>query len=154
MTADQELSFCDPALWLSDQPVTITVRGVSMVPFLEEGDRVEVVRSASGDLRAGDLIVFLRGGEVVVHRFLAAQGGLFLEKGDAQCRGNWAPWPVALGRVVVLRKEEGRLDFAADPWPRRMAALGREHRRSHRAYAFAEKLPGTLLRRVFLRLCR
>lgn len=125
-----------------------------MVPFLEDGDRVEVVRAASGDLRAGDLMVFSRGGEVVVHRFLAARGGLFLEKGDGQWRGNWAPWPTAIGRVVALWKVEERCDLAEEEWSRGMAALGRTQLRTHRASAFAEKLPGTLLRRVFLRLCR
>ena len=154
MAADRESPFRDPALWLSDQPVTITVRGSSMAPFLEEGDRVEVVRVTPGDLKAGDLIVFLRGGEVVVHRFLAARGGLFLEKGDGQYRGNWAPWPLAVGRVVALWKVEERRDLAEGSWLRRMTALGRTHLRAHRASAFAEKLPGTLLRRIFLRLCR
>ena len=125
-----------------------------MAPFLEEGDRVEVVRAAFGDLNAGDLIVFPRGGEVVIHRFLAARNGLFLEKGDGQSRGNWAPWPAALGLVRALWKLEERFDLAGGSWPRRMAALGHEHLRAHRASAFAEKLPGTLLRRVFLRLCR
>lgn len=154
MTSDQDLSYRDPSLWLSDQPVTIPVKGISMAPFLEEGDRVEVVRAAPGDLRAGDLIVFLRSGELVVHRFLAARGGRFLEKGDGQGRGNWAPWPDALGRVVVLWKADERLDFGADPWPQRMAALGRVNLRAHRASATAERLPGTLLGRIFLRLCR
>ena len=125
-----------------------------MVPFLEEGDRVEVVRAAPGDLIRGDLIVFLRAGEVVVHRFLAARGDLFLEKGDAQGRGNWAPWPEALGKVMALWKAEERHDLAEGSWPQRMAALGRTHLRAHRTAVIAEKLPGSLLRRVFLRLCR
>jgi hypothetical protein len=154
MTADSIPPHLDPSLWLSDQPVTILVKGISMAPFLEEGDRVEVVRASPGDLRDGDLAVFLRGDDVVVHRFLAARGGLFLEKGDGQSRGNWAPWPDALGRVVALWQAEERLHLSADPWPARMAALGRTHFRAHRAAVFAEKLPGTLLRRVFLRLCR
>lgn len=154
MPADRESPFRDPALWLSDQPVTVTVRGVSMVPFLQDGDRVEVARAAPEDLRAGDLIVFLRGGEVVVHRFLAARDGLFLEMGDGQCRGNWARWPADLGRVVALWKRQERFGLADGSWPRRMAALGRRHLRAHRASAIAERLPGTLLRRLFLRLCQ
>lgn len=149
-----KVQYRDPSLWLSDQPVMIPVKGISMAPFLEEGDRVEVVRATPGDLKAGDLMVFLRGDEVVVHRFLAVRGGLFLEKGDSQGRGNWAPWPDALGRVVALWKAEERLHLSANPWPARMASLGRTHLRAHRAAIFAEKLPGTLLRRVFLRLCR
>lgn len=125
-----------------------------MIPFLEEGDRVEVVRVAPEDLAPGDLIVFLRAEEIVVHRFLAARDGLFLEKGDAQGRGNWAPWPTALGRVVALWKRDDRCDLAEGPWPRRMGALGHTHLRAHRVSTFSDKLPGSLLRRIFLRLCR
>jgi hypothetical protein len=154
MSADRDSPFRDPALWLSDQPVTITVRGISMVPFLEEGDRVEVILARSDDFSRGDLVVFLRGAEVVVHRFLAFRDGLFLEKGDGQGRGNWAPWPAAPGRVVAFWKQQERCDLAEGSWPQHMAALGRTQLRAHRASAFAEKLPGTLLPRVFLRLCQ
>ena len=154
MTADSIPPHLEPSLWLSNEPVTIPVKGISMAPFLVEGDRVEVVRVAPGDPKAGDLMVFLRGSELVVHRFLAARGGLFLEKGDGQCRGNWAPWPEALGRVVALWKAEVRLDLNADPWPQRMITLGRIHLRAHRTAVIAGKLPGTLLGRIFLRLCR
>lgn len=152
MTAEQHFPHRDPALWLSDQPVTITVTGLSMTPFLQEGDRVEAVRASSGDLKVGDLMVFLRGDEVVVHRFLTARGDLFLEKGDGQSRGNWAPWPAVLGRVTAHWRAEERVEFSQGPWPLRMTELGRANLRTHRVSTFAEKLPGTFLRRVFLRL--
>jgi hypothetical protein len=147
-------SLRNPALWLSDRPVTLPVGGISMAPFLEEGDRVEVILAGRSVLDPGDLIVFLRGEEVVIHRLLAARGGRFLEKGDAQARGNWASWPQASGKAVAIWKGGERMDLSASPWPGRMRALARIHLRAHRVWSFAEKLPGPFFRGAFLRLCR
>ena len=147
-------TFRDPASWLSGQAVTLTVSGISMVPFLLDGDRVDVVSAGPSEMAAGDLLVFLRGEEVVVHRFLAARKGLFLEKGDAQSRGNWAPWPAGFGRAVALWRGGERLDLLRPPWPLQMAALGRAHLRGHRLNRLAETLPGAFARRLFLGLCR
>lgn len=147
-------TFRDPASWLSGQPVTLTVSGASMEPFLLEGDRVDVVSAGPSDMVAGDLLVFLRGDEVIVHRFLAAKKGRFLEKGDAQGKGNWAPWPGGFGRAVALWRGQERLGLERPPWPRQMAALGRTHLRGHRLNELAQALPGSFTRRIFLGLCR
>lgn len=144
----------NPALWLSDKPVVVLVRGVSMVPFLAEGDRVEVVRAAPSDFTRGDLIVFLRAGEVVVHRVLTREGAGFLEKGDGQPKGNWAPWPEAAGRVVALWKGENRSNLTEGAWPRRMTDLGKKNLRIHRIHSFGDRIPGRYLRRGFIRLFR
>ena len=148
------MSRADPSLWLSDRPVTVAVAGVSMAPFLLEGDHVDVLLAEPRAFHCGDLIVFLRAGDVVVHRFLANRDGRFLEKGDAQARGNWAEWPADVGRVVARRRGESRLDLMAPPWPSRMARQGRGHLRAHRLAVFADKVPGGLPRRTLLRLGR
>ncbi len=148
------MSPADPSLWLSDRPVTVAVAGVSMAPFLLEGDQLEVLRAEPPSFHCGDLIVFLRAGDVVVHRFLVSRDGRFLEKGDAQARGNWAEWPADVGRVVARRRGESRLDLMALPWPSLMARLGRGHLRAHRLAVFADKVPGALPRRILLRLGR
>ncbi|MGC8723070.1 MAG: S24/S26 family peptidase [Acidobacteriota bacterium] len=77
----------DSSLWLSAPPVTVELRGASMEPLLSEGDRVEVVLAAREELKAGDLVVFRRGEERVVHRFLKGLPGGFLEGGPNR------PWP-------------------------------------------------------------
>ena len=51
----------DPAVWLSDRPVSLVVTGGSMEPFLKEGDRVEVVRTSPDELGRGQIIVMRRG---------------------------------------------------------------------------------------------
>ncbi len=74
-------AFRDPAAWLSGQPVTLPIAGISMVPFLLDGDRVDVVGARPSDMAAGDLLVFLRGEEVVVHRFPRGAKGPLPGKG-------------------------------------------------------------------------
>ncbi len=148
------MSAAHPSLWLSDRPVTVAVAGLSMAPFLLEGDQLEVLRAEQTSFHCGDLIVFLRAGDVVVHRFLVSHGGRFLEKGDAQARGNWADWPADAGRVVALRRGESRLDLMVPPWPSRMARQGRGHLRAHRLAVLADTVPRALPRRILLRLGR
>lgn len=154
MTPSGDLSFSDPAVWLSPHPIVVPVRGSSMVPFLGDGDRVEATVGERTSFGCGDLILFQRGNEVVVHRFLATEGERFLEKGDAQARGNWAEWPPTPGLVVALWKEGRRVDLARSPWPEQMAALGRAHLRAHRIALLAGRLPGSLPGRILTRLCR
>ena len=154
MTPPEDLSFTDPGLWLSQRPVTVTVRGVSMEPFLKEGDRVEVVLAERSSFGRGDLVLFQRAGEVVVHRFLQEREGRFLEKGDGQARGNWAEWPSSPGLVTALWRGAQRVDLARPPWPSQMASLGRTHLRAHRVALAAERLPGSLPGRVLLGLAR
>jgi|WetSurMetagenome_2_1015567.scaffolds.fasta_scaffold09776_5 hypothetical protein len=154
MTLPEDPSFTDPAVWLSPNPVIVPVRGASMVPFLTDGDRVEVVLGERASFGRGDLILFQRGDEVVVHRFLASAGGRFLEKGDGQARGNWADWPPCPGLVVAFWREGLRVDLARSPWPEQMASLGRAHHRAHRIALLAERLPGTLPGRILNRLGR
>lgn len=154
MTPHEGPSFSDPAVWLSDKPIVVPVRGTSMAPFLQDGDRVEVTLGERSSFGRGDLILFQRGEEVVVHRFLGAEGNLFLEKGDAQARGNWAEWSPCPGLVVALWREGARVDLARSPWPEQMAVLGRKHLRAHRLALLSERLPGTLPGRILNRLGR
>jgi hypothetical protein len=115
---------------------------------------VEVTLGERASFGRGDLILFQRGDEVVVHRFLATEGERFLEKGDGQARGNWAEWPPCPGLVVAFWREGRRVDLARSPWPEQMASLGRAHLRAHRVALLAGRLPGSLPGRILTRLCR
>ncbi len=154
MTPSEKTSFSDPAVWLSDKPIIVPVRGTSMAPFLKDGDRVEVTLGERSSFGRGDLILFQRGEDVVVHRFLASESDRLLEKGDAQARGNWSAWPRCPGLVVALWREGDRTDLARSPWPEQMAALGRKHLRAHRLALLSERLPGALPGRILHRLGR
>ncbi len=140
-------------LWLTDEPVRVTVSGSSMEPALRNGDTVEVVRAARDEVRRGDLVVFERDGEVTVHRFLAREGERFLEKGDAHALGAWHPWPEVLGRVVACGPAGA--SSMATPLPARLQrSLGRRHLLRHVLTDRAGSLPGTPLRRAALGLLR
>ncbi len=134
-------------LWLSNKPVLVTVRGASMVPFLHDGDEVKVVETSPDRLGKGDLVVFVRSGELTVHRFLESSSGRFLEKGDAQAMGNWHPWPDTIGVVVCLRKGKTWEDLTGTGWAARLQSEGRRHLRRHLAERAVTALPWSLLRR-------
>ena len=144
----------EPDLWLSDTPLTIAVAGTSMLPFLEDGDRIEVVRARPALLSPGQVVVFRRGEEIVIHRFLGARGGLFLEKGDAQAMGNWWPWPEAIGVAVAVVHQGLKKALDTPDALGAAARAARRHRRIHRFGAFEHRLPGDLPRRVLRRLLR
>ena len=144
----------DPAVWLSDRPVSLVVTGGSMEPFLKEGDRVEVVRTSPDELGRGQIIVMRRGTEVVVHRFLGGGTHRFLEKGDAQSRGNWWPWPEAIGVATAVIRDEDRLDLREVSWKAALRRAGSRHLMIHRFQVLSEMLPTATLRRFAARLLR
>jgi hypothetical protein len=143
----------DPSLWLSVLPVTVEIRGLSMEPFLSEGDRVEVVLAAREGLQPGDLVVFRRGDETVVHRYLKGLPERFLEKGDGQTCGNWHPWPAQMGRVTAIRRGKLRSPLDSPPAAAALRRAARRHLWRHRVGRIALGLPGDLPRRMLLRLC-
>jgi len=145
-----------PELWLSkDGTVLIPVRGISMGPTLVEGDRVEVRRASREEVVPGDLVVFPRAGALTVHRLLRLRRDRFLEMGDGQGRGNWQPWPPAVGLVLAVDGSDGVWRDLRTPEARGEAA-GQTRRllRRHRANSLAQLLPGSFPRRLFLRLLR
>lgn len=144
----------DPQLWLSANPVTVWVTGTSMAPFLEDGDRVDLVLGTPQELRPGMLIAFRREDGVIIHRLLAARPDRMLEKGDAQDCGAWRPWPDVVGRAVAVWRGDRREDLAS---PQALALgrrIARAERRRHRLHAAAARLPGALPGRILLRAAR
>jgi hypothetical protein len=94
---------------LTGTPTKIRVSGISMLPFMEEGDEVEVVAAKKKDFNAGDLIVFNRDGDLIVHRIIRKKAESFLEMGDNQRLGVWQEWQEHVGRVVSIVKKDGSL---------------------------------------------
>jgi hypothetical protein len=146
----------DPSFWLSSTPTSAALTGSSMEPFLRDGDVIEVVRASKDDLFPGQLLVFLRNGEVVTHRLLASRPDRFLEKGDAQSLGNWQLWPEAIGVVVAVTREgeRERVQLDQSPWPEALRRAAARHLKVHRVHRWANMLPGSLSKRGFLKLAR
>jgi hypothetical protein len=142
----------EPGLWLSTTPVTVTVTGSSMEPFLKEGDRVELVRAEPASLGAGMIVAFRREDGVVIHRLLAARPDRLLEKGDAQGLGCWRPWPPAVGRALAVWRSGRKEDLATAESLALHRRIARAELRRHRVHAIAARLPGSLLGRILRRL--
>lgn len=141
-------------LWLSEYCVKITVRGDSMKPFLKDGDEVEVAAVLRDELQPGDLILFVREGTLTVHRFLAGGKERFLEKGDAQARGNWHPWPEKLGRVTAINRPDGWENLSTDDARLESLRLGQAGLLRHRFETIVERLPFSIVRRIAFRIGR
>jgi hypothetical protein len=125
-----------------------------MEPFLKDEDVIEVVKASRDEVSEGQLLVFERAGELVVHRLLRARGGRILEKGDAQSIGNWLEWPDALGVVSAVTRGDERVQLDESPWPEALRRTAARHLRKHRVHRVARSLPGSPAHRVFLWLAR
>ena len=109
---------CD--LTAEGRAAEIPVRGISMRPWLCDGDRVRVVAAAASDVRVGDIVVRVHATGPVVHRFVGwwwtRHGWRMLTKGDGAPRFDPPLAPAELvGRAVALLREGRvrRLDGAA-----------------------------------------
>ena len=90
----------------------------SMAPLIRGGDRVLVWRVAAEQVRFGDIVVFRRNGDLVVHRVFkkqrTANGLRFSEKGDT--RVTFAPisGEDIVGRVTMVERR-GRMLSLTSP---------------------------------------
>jgi len=122
----------NPLKFLSGPSTRVPVSGISMFPFLEEGDQVEVVSAGKGDFSPGDLVVFRRGGDLIVHRLLKMRRGYFLEMGDNQAIGSWEPWQEHTGKVVrILKKSGAVVETSGRQWAKERARTARMQRLKH-----------------------
>ena len=76
----------------------------SMVPLLQPGDQVLVSRIVAEGVRFGDIVVFRRGDDLIVHRVLkkwhTPKGVYFSEKGDAGYAHGLIRSDNIVGRVI------------------------------------------------------
>jgi signal peptidase I len=87
----------------------------SMTPLIKPGDMVRVARVAPQKVRFGDIVVFRRGSELIVHRVLKRQhtpdGIVFSEKGDAGNVYGKINDDKVVGRVTGLKKWNQTFDL-------------------------------------------
>lgn len=81
----------------------IRIEGYSMSPLLRPGDAV-LITYGDSSLHRGDILIYRRGGCLVVHRLLGWQGdGSLLLAGDNELRLDESVAPAAvLGRAVAI----------------------------------------------------
>lgn len=86
------------ALTLAGYITLAVVEGTSMEPTLQSGDLVVVVKKVSfGDIAVGDIIVYRRGGTLIIHRVIRVEDDALIAKGD----NNWLPDPPVRFQAVV-----------------------------------------------------
>lgn len=101
----------------ADRSLGLRVRGTSMVPALWPGDTVRVARMHARGFRAGDIAVFARGGQLVVHRVVTtthgAGGGVLVTRGDAQVHTDAPVLPSEIvGVATAVRRFRGERPIA------------------------------------------
>ena len=93
------------------------VSGVSMFPFLLDGDQVIIEKADPKDLRVGDIVMYIRKNLMIVHRIIKiytnSEGRrLFIIKGDNLRYPDQPVWEEDIGGKAT-RVIRGELEFNA-----------------------------------------
>lgn len=91
------------------QSMRITLRGNSMVPFLIDGDQLEVRNDS--DLRKGDVVVFDLQGMLVAHRIVGFLGSKVIAKGDASRLPETVSREEIAGKVITVIRGSWKLEM-------------------------------------------
>lgn len=90
----------------------LPVLTASMAPLIRPGDQVLVSEAAAEQVHRGDIVVFRRGDDLIVHRVIkkwqTADGICFNEKADTASVSWLIDGSQVIGRVLMV-KEKGRL---------------------------------------------
>lgn len=108
----------------------IPITGRSMLPLIQEGDRV-LVKHGCADVRRGDVIVFRHEGRLIAHRVLrldrSPSEAIFITKGDHAVRCD-PPVRAAkiLGRVLTVQRDSRQMSLDTSLWRQagRLIAVG------------------------------
>jgi len=104
----------------SGKDLELKVRGLSMTPLINTGDKISLRLMDPFRLRRGDICAFLEGNNVVVHRLLKKKringAWLFRQKGDNLTRGSWISENRVLGRIESIQGRSRTLHMTRWPW--------------------------------------
>ena len=95
-------------------PFRFMARGVSMRPFIKNGDVITITPLSGAPLSVGDVAIFLcpDTGKAMVHRVVGKQGDSFLMKGDnSPCPDGLIPKSDILGRISKLERNGADISF-------------------------------------------
>lgn len=96
------------------QEITISANGWSMFPCLLPSDIVKIQPNPLAEINVGDIIVFRRNQQLIVHRFIApntAQGDACIRKDEPINKSNYVGKVVAFQRKNRAMKPISRLSF-------------------------------------------
>jgi signal peptidase I len=102
----------------------LAVKTDSMAPLIRPGDYVLMSQVPAEHIHPGDIVVFRRGNDKIVHRvlkiFRSDEGLRFTEKGDNSCVYRTFKADDVIGRVTTV-KSQGKI-FNLDSSPSRLAS--------------------------------
>ena len=88
--------------------VRFRARGLSMRPFLRDGDVVSVVRADPDHLGVGDVVCYeSEPGRVALHRVVDRDADHLVAKGDALAWVERVPPERVLGRLAAVERRRG-----------------------------------------------
>jgi hypothetical protein len=103
-----------------EKEITLNVRGKSMLPLINPGQKVTVRLTDPHGLRRGDLFAFQRGENITVHRFVKKRKSdevwWFCEVGDNAADWGWVQEGRVLGIVRAVQGSDMFLDMQSRPW--------------------------------------
>jgi signal peptidase I len=93
----------------------MTVITGSMTPLIRSGDQVLIQQTNPESIRFGDIVMFRRDMDLIVHRVLkrrrTADGFLFTEKGDAVIDPGKFKADSVVGRITMVKRENQILNL-------------------------------------------
>jgi signal peptidase I len=98
--------------------VSLRVYGSSMLPWVRPGDIATIRKISLEQLRCGDLVLYRRAGQLIVHRIVEKRGSLgavrYIAKGDAHLHSDGVmERDEFLGRVVRIVRGSKCIDLDA-----------------------------------------
>ena len=90
-------------------PFELTVAGLSMNPFLLEGDLISCKKQE--EYYPGDILVFFYNNELIVHRLLKIKGKLLYCKGDNSFLLEHVKAETVLGKVLLVFRKGTKIDL-------------------------------------------
>src|SRR5262245_40148745 len=133
----------------SGSTLRLRARGSSMLPFLRDGDLLEIWPVSPVEIQVGDVICYEPSpGALCLHRVVTRDGRGFVTRGDALTHVEVVPAGSVLGRVraVARRGRAWRLDTWSAHWRARVIVVA--------SPALARLLPPVLGLRRFWRTVR
>ena len=97
-----------------------------MMPFIRDGDILDVTRAGIGDVRVGDVVCYeMPPGRLFFHRVIQRAGDGFVAKGDALAFSENVDRAQLLGKVIGVDRHGRcwRFDTPAARWRNRAIAL-------------------------------
>jgi hypothetical protein len=111
------------------RPFRFKANGISMAPFIKNGDTLTIV-PISGMPTIGSVVAVLtRDGRFFIHRIVGIENGSYLVKGDnIDDVDGWFPKEAICGKVSVIEHNNSVFSFGLGPERKIIACLSKNNK--------------------------